>query len=288
MAKISMKVIKSITVMQKAALAARRRGLRIAFVPTMGALHDGHLALVKRARRLGDLVVVSIFVNPAQFGPHEDFRLYPRTFRQDRRKLAKLGVDYLFYPDAGDIYPDGYETYVELKDLSFRLEGAFRPGHFRGVATIVSKLFIIVQPDYALFGRKDYQQSIVIKKMVRDLNLPVKVVILPTIREKNGLAMSSRNNYLDAEQRERAAVLYQSLRMAKKMIRNGERRAVKIIGALTEYISRVRGTRIDYVAITDDRDLKPLKKLAGRFTVSLAVRLDGIRLIDNIGIGIME
>jgi pantoate--beta-alanine ligase len=272
--------------MQKIAACHKCEGKKIALVPTMGALHDGHLALIRKAKKTGDITVVSIFVNPAQFGPEEDFSKYPRTFGYDRKRLQDLKVDYIFYPEKDDMYPPDYETYVNLEKMSNVLEGEFRPTHFRGVATIVTRLFNIVQPDIAVFGQKDYQQSVIIKKMVKDLNLPVKIVVGKTVREKSGLALSSRNKYFDTEQRERATVLYKSLMHAKDMIRNGERNASKIKRSMRLMINKISGTKIDYVAITDDERLKPLKKLSGKFTISLAVWLDEVRLIDNISVSL--
>ncbi|HDS01294.1 MAG TPA: pantoate--beta-alanine ligase [candidate division Zixibacteria bacterium] len=279
-----MKTVKSLKSMQRLAGRLKCEGKKIAFVPTMGALHEGHLALIRKAKKLGDVTVVSIFVNPAQFGPSEDFSKYPRTFKEDRRRLRDLKVDYVFYPDRESTYPPDYETYVNLEKMSKVLEGQFRPIHFRGVATIVTKLLNIVQPDIAVFGQKDYQQSVIIKKMVRDLNLPVKIVIGKTVREESGLALSSRNKYLDEEQKKRATVLYKSLMHARDMIRNGERNASKIKRSMRLMIDRMAGTKIDYIAITDDERLEQVRRLSGKFTISLAVWLDEVRLIDNISV----
>jgi pantoate--beta-alanine ligase len=277
-----MKTVKSIQQMQKLSARLSAAGKTIALVPTMGALHEGHLSLVRRARKLGDITIVSIYVNPAQFGPGEDLGKYPRTLPEDKSKLRNLKVDYLFLPTNKIIYPDGYETYINLEKISQKLEGKSRPTHFRGVATIVAKLFNIVQPDIAVFGQKDFQQSALIKKLVRDLNIPIKIVVGPTVREKSGLAMSSRNKYFNPEQKVRAAVLYNSLRLARQMISEGERESAKIKRAMRKFINRTPGTRIDYIAITDNIKLDPLKKASGKFTISLAVWLDEVRLIDNI------
>jgi pantoate--beta-alanine ligase len=282
----AMKIIKSIQTMQKTSLELKRQGKKIGLVPTMGALHEGHLSLVTRAKKLADVVVVSIYVNPAQFAPGEDLNKYPRTFKEDRKKLQELGVDYIFYPSDELMYPPGYETFIELEKLPRVLEGEFRPTHFRGVATIVAKLFNIVQPDIAVFGRKDYQQSVIIKKMAKDLNIPVKVIAAPIVREKSGLALSSRNRYFSEEQKARAAVLYNGLMLARRMIDNGVRDASKIRLAMRRLIDKTSGTKVDYIAITDDAELKPLKKLSGKFTISLAVWLDEVRLIDNISISL--
>lgn len=271
--------------MQNASLALKRKGRKIGFVPTMGALHEGHLSLVRRAKRSADIVVVSIYVNPAQFAAGEDLSKYPRTFKEDRKKLNELGVDYIFFPSDDLMYQPGYETYIELEKLSHMLEGEFRPTHFRGVATIVTKLFNIVQPDLAVFGRKDFQQSVIIRKMVEELNMPIKIIVAPIVREISGLALSSRNRYFNPEQRARATVLYNCLVLAKKMVKDGVRDASKIRTAMRKLISKTSGTRVDYIAITDEW-LKPMRKLSGKFTISLAVWLDEVRLIDNISISL--
>jgi pantoate--beta-alanine ligase len=282
-----MKTVKSIKSIQKLVARIKCEGKKIAFVPTMGALHEGHLSLIRKAIKMGDVTVVSIFVNPTQFGPSEDFSKYPRTFKDDRKLMRDLRVDYVFYPKMDQMYGPDHDTYVLPEKKSRILEGEFRPVHFKGVATIVTKLFNIVQPDIAIFGRKDYQQSIIIKKMVRDLNIPVKIVVVNTVREKSGLAMSSRNKYFDAEQKERAAVLYKSLMHARDMIKNGQRDASKVKRSMRLMIDKIPGTKIDYIAITDDERLRPLKKLSGKFTISLAVWLDEVRLIDNISVSLL-
>jgi pantoate--beta-alanine ligase len=279
-----MKIVKSIQQMQKISGQLGADGKVIALVPTMGALHEGHLSLVRRAKKLADITVVSIYVNPAQFGPGEDLGKYPRTLSEDKRKLRYLGVDYIFLPSNEIIYPEGYETYINLERISKKLEGQFRPVHFRGVATVVAKLFNIVRPDMAVFGQKDFQQSVIIKKLVCDLNLPVKIVVSQTVREKSGLAMSSRNKYFSPEQKERATVLYNSLRLARRMISEGECDSAKIRQAMRKLINRTPGTRIDYIAITDNSNLDSLRKVRGKFTISVAVWLDEVRLIDNISI----
>lgn len=271
--------------MQAIARKHSLKGEKVALVPTMGALHEGHLSLVKRAARLADVVVVSIFVNPTQFAPGEDFGKYPRTFKEDKRLLSELGVDYIFYPSPKELYPNGFETYITVENMSKILEGEFRPTHFRGVATVVAKLLNIVLPDCAVFGQKDFQQSVVIKKMVSDLNIPVKVVIAPIVREKSGLAKSSRNRYFSEEQLRRAVVLYDSLKMAKKMISEGERSASKVKNAMKRMINKTSGTRIDYIAVTDEA-LTEIKRLSGKITISLAVWLDEVRLIDNISVSL--
>lgn len=283
-----MKTVISIQQMQKISARLSAAGKIIALAPTMGALHEGHLSLVRRAKKLGDITVVSIYVNPAQFGPGEDLGKYPRTLPEDKRKLRKLEADYLFLPTDEIIYPEGYETYINLNNISQKLEGKTRPTHFRGVATVVAKLFNIVRPDIAVFGQKDFQQSVVIKKLVKDLNMPIKIVVGRTVREKSGLAMSSRNKYFSPEQKQRATVLYNSLRLARQMVSEGERESAKIRQAMRNLINRTPGTRIDYIAITDNVKLDPLKKVSGKFTISLAVWLDEVRLIDNISINLMS
>jgi pantoate--beta-alanine ligase len=280
-----MKTIKSPKSMQLLSRRTGQTGKSIGLVPTMGALHKGHLALVERALKLTDFVVVSIFVNPTQFGAGEDFSRYPRTFSADRKLLAELGVDSVFAPSADQLYPADFETYVAVEKMSQVLEGEFRPTHFRGVTTVVAKLFNIIRPDVAVFGRKDFQQAVVIKKMARDLNFDVKIVTVPTVREKSGLAKSSRNKYFSPEQLRRAVVLYDSLKMAEKMIKAGHRQASKIKSAMKRRIDQTPGTRIDYIAITDE-ELNELKRLSGKITISLAVWLDEVRLIDNISLNL--
>jgi len=251
-------------------------------VPTMGYLHQGHLSLMRVAQKTSDVLVVSVFVNPTQFDPQEDFKKYPRNLRRDKKLLRDLKCDYLFYPQMKDVYTEGYETYVEVGKSTEVLEGAFRPGHFKGVATIVAKLFNIVQPDVAVFGQKDFQQAVVIKTMVKDLNMPVKIVVAPTIREKSGLALSSRNEYLSNVQRKQALALFQSLNLAKRLIKAGERGSKKIEDKMRKLILKQPQARIDYVSINNSETLEPLKKLKGNILISLAVRVGKTRLIDNI------
>ncbi|MEO0076526.1 MAG: pantoate--beta-alanine ligase [candidate division WOR-3 bacterium] len=269
--------------MQKIADAIHRQGKIIGFVPTMGYLHEGHLSLVRIARRKSDYVIVSIFVNPTQFGPHEDFARYPRDFERDKRLLIKENVDYLFYPTVKSMYPQNYKTYVEVKDFSDVLCGKSRPGHFKGVTTIVAKLFNIVKPDLAVFGQKDAQQAIIIKQMTDDLNFPTKIIIAPTVRETDGLAMSSRNVYLTPVERRQASILYQSLQHAKKMIENGERDSRKIIAVIRELINYMPDANIDYIAIVDAKTLMPVEQIKkGEILIALAVKFGKARLIDNI------
>jgi len=277
-----MKLIHSSGQMQRAALKLRRHGKTIALVPTMGALHRGHLELVKRAKKLGKITVVSIFVNPTQFGPREDFTKYPRTLKEDCRLCREAGVDFVFNPAADDVYPNDFDTYVVPEKIATVLEGAMRPGHFRGVATVVLKLFNVVQPDAAVFGKKDLQQSIVIKQMVRDLNIPVKIVIVPTVRDRDRLALSSRNVYLSELGRQRARVIPQALFAAQELILRGERSAAVIRNYITARLVKDGEATVDYVSVADDKSLTELDRIAGNVAISLACRIDGVRLIDNV------
>ena len=268
--------------MQLAAAGARGMGRRIGFVPTMGALHEGHLSLVRASKQRADLTVVSIFVNPAQFGPGEDYRSYPRDRAADSALLIREGVDILFAPDAEEIYPPDFQTSVTVERLSEPLCGRFRPGHFRGVATVVLKLFNIVSPEVAFFGRKDAQQSVIIQRLVRDLNLPIEVVVCPIVREPDGLAMSSRNAYLSAEERSAALLLHRSLERAREMLLGGERRAGVIVGEVRRLVEAEPRARIDYIEAVDAATLSPLALISGCALLALAVRLGAARLIDNL------
>jgi pantoate--beta-alanine ligase len=279
-----MHLISSPKKMQKFALSLKRKGKKISFVPTMGALHKGHLSLVKKAKSLGGFVVASIFVNPAQFGPKEDFKRYPRDLKSDKELLQKAGCDVIFTPKVEDIYPEGYLTYVDIDELSEKLEGASRPSHFKGVCTIVAKLFNLVQPDFAIFGQKDAQQAIIIKKMTEDLNFPARIIVSKTEREKDGLAFSSRNSYLNFKERKQAKVLYQSLKLGEKMIKAGEKSPEKVIQKMKELINKEKLVKIDYIALTDTKRLEPVKIIKGGLLLSLAVRFGKTRLIDNLKI----
>ncbi|SPF36341.1 Pantothenate synthetase [Candidatus Desulfosporosinus infrequens] len=259
----------------------RSRGRKIALIPTMGYLHQGHLALVERAKQTGAFTVLSIFVNPLQFGPHEDYSSYPRDLERDAHLAEVAGVDVLFHPTSEEMYPWPMVTYVEVCQLDRVLCGAKRPGHFRGVATVVSKLFHIVQPDSAFFGQKDYQQYLIIQRMVRDLNLPIEVCPVPIVREQDGLALSSRNVFLTAEQRQEALILSQSLDEAEKILRAGERSARLLETHLREKISRGSQGMIDYVEIRDAQDLSEVINIERPVLVALAVRFGSTRLIDN-------
>jgi pantoate--beta-alanine ligase len=263
-------------------LAAHRAARkRIGFVPTMGYLHDGHLSLVHAARRECDVVVMSIFVNPRQFGPQEDLATYPRDLERDLRLAGEGGVDTVFAPAVAEMYPPGFNTEVIVHELTEPLCGASRPGHFQGVTTVVAKLFHIVGPDRAYFGQKDYQQAVVIQKMVADLQMPVEVVICPTVREADGLAMSSRNAYLSPAERQAALVLSQALRLAEARIAQGERQGKHLETTLREFIAREPHARIDYVAVCDPHTLRAMEELSDTALVALAVYIGKTRLIDN-------
>lgn len=270
--------------MQKICGELKREGKIIGFVPTMGYLHKGHLSLLRIAKKRSDVLVVSVFVNPMQFGPREDFKRYPRDFKRDRFLLESRlrRDDFVFAPQMKDMYPNGYLTYVNVDKITDKLEGATRPGHFQGVTTIVAKLFNIIQPDVAVFGQKDAQQAVVLKKMVDDLNYRIKMIIAPTVRERDGLALSSRNRYLSREERKQATVLYQALVLAKDMIKMGERKASKIVSGMRTLINKQPLAHIDYIAITDAHTLELLNRLKGEILISLAVRFGKTRLIDNI------
>jgi len=254
----------------------------VGFVPTMGYLHEGHLSLVRQAKPQNSTVVASIFVNPTQFNPSEDFKSYPRDIPRDLAMLEKVGTDVIFMPSVAEMYPDRFDSWVDVGKLSQRLEGASRPTHFRGVTTVVAKLFNIVQPDKAYFGQKDAQQVIVIRKTVADLNMNVEVVTLPTMREPDGLAMSSRNTYLSPPQRQAAAVLYQALSLAQKLWARGERNAQTISQQMTELIQKQPLADIDYISIANAETLDELDTVTPPALVSLAVKIGRTRLIDNI------
>jgi len=260
----------------------RRKGKTIGFVPTMGALHRGHISLISQAVKENDNVVVSIFVNPIQFGPKEDFKRYPRNFSKDAAICSMHKVDYIFYPDYCQMYPEGFKTYVTVNELSDILCGAFRPGHFRGVTTVVAKLFNIVQPDVAYFGQKDAQQAIIIKRMVCDLNIPVKIKVMPIVREKDGLALSSRNQYLNARQRRDAVVLYRALNKARDLVKSGCVDARRIINEMKKEINKINPKKIDYISVVDPYNLKQIAQIKDKALIALAVWLGKTRLIDNI------
>jgi pantoate--beta-alanine ligase len=260
----------------------RRENKTIGFVPTMGALHEGHLALVKEARQTADVVIVSIFVNPAQFNEQKDFEKYPRDLTGDIALLTDYGVDYIFAPEKQEIYGENFSTFVYVENLTETLEGASRPGHFRGVATVVTIFFNTIRPDFAFFGQKDAQQVSIIKRLTADLGFDTEIVVLPTVREENGLAMSSRNALLSPEERQRASIIYQALRAAKIAVREGERNAAKIAGIARQKISEEPLAQIDYVALVDSETLELVDKIGEReVLLAVAVRFGDVRLIDN-------
>lgn len=277
-----MQIIRTIKNLRNAINRAKLKDKTIGFVPTMGALHQGHLSLMRQAVKDNDIVVVSIFVNPTQFGPKEDFKKYPRNLKQDARLCRKVGVDIIFYPDIKEMYPDNYKTYVEVYNLSDCLCGKFRPGHFRGVATVVTKLFNIVSPDIAYFGQKDAQQAIIIQKMASDLNMPLKIKIMPTVRDNDGLALSSRNVYLNPEERKDALVLSKALNLAKGLIKASIKDTHKIIARMRKLIAAKKTSKVDYISIVDLDNLKPIKKISDTCLIALAVWVGKTRLIDNI------
>jgi len=275
------KVIKEIDRMQQEANRLLHEGKTIAFVPTMGCFHDGHLALMREGRKHGDALVVSIFVNPAQFGPTEDYQTYPRELNQDIRLAESVGVDVVFAPEANAMYERGHETYVNLETLRRRLCGPSRPGHFRGVATVVAKLFNIVKPHVALFGKKDYQQLAVIRRLARDLNYDIKIVGVPTVREADGLAMSSRNTYLSKKERRSALALYESLQLAQELVAQETKDAGKLIEEASRLIVSYPDTKVDYVTLCDPDTLEDVERVDRPSLMALAVWVGRTRLIDN-------
>ncbi|MFA6141736.1 MAG: pantoate--beta-alanine ligase [Candidatus Omnitrophota bacterium] len=277
-----MKLVDSIQRMATLSRMYRKEGKAIGFVPTMGYLHEGHLSLIRTAKKHTDMVVVSIFVNPIQFSPSEDLEKYPRDLKRDEELARSAGVDIIFCPSAKDMYPDGYVTYVNVEDLTDTMCGVSRPGHFKGVLTVVAKLFGIVKPDMAYFGQKDAQQAVVVKKMADDLNMGIEVKVLPIVREKDGLAMSSRNIYLSADDRRDAVVLYRSLQDAESAVRKGERDPKKIIKMMSDMISHVPTSKIDYISIVDTKNLKDVDRIDGEVLIALAVFIGKTRLIDNV------
>jgi pantoate--beta-alanine ligase len=262
----------------------REQDKTIGLVPTMGALHDGHLSLVREARRMCDVVVVSVFVNPTQFGPGEDFERYPRDLTTDTTRLADYNVEYIFAPSVEEIYPKGFSTYVTVEGLSEPLEGVARPGHFRGVATVLTVLFNTVRPDFAFFGQKDAQQTIVVKRLVRDLAFDTEIVVLPTVREESGLALSSRNTYLDAQERRAATVLYRALSQAREVYMEGERSARRLAEVARDIIESEPRARLEYVSVSDAETMERLDKISDErpVLIALAAHIGRTRLIDNI------
>ncbi len=277
----SIKIVYKVKDMQALSNNVKGEGKTISFVPTMGALHEGHLSLMRAAKQKGDFIVVSIFVNPTQFGPNEDYEKYTRDLEGDLKKIELIGIDAVFFPDVNEIYPQGFETYVEVEQLQKPLCGQHRPGHFKGVATVVLKLFNIVKPDIAVFGEKDYQQLQIIKKMVRDLHLEVEIVGMPIIREEDGLALSSRNAYLSDEERKRALGLSKSLREIKKSFDEGINEISELVPLGRSILDEAKIEEIDYLEIRDGQTLEQKKLAKKGDIVAVAARLQNARLIDN-------
>ncbi|MEN2996577.1 MAG: pantoate--beta-alanine ligase [Acetomicrobium sp.] len=278
-----MEVIKKIADMKEASLCLKRKGKSIGLVPTMGYLHEGHLSLIKAARRENDIIIMSNFVNPLQFGPKEDFATYPRDPDRDNKLAESAGVDYVFGPTSEEMYPQGYCTYVEVNGpMVEKMCGKSRPGHFKGVTTVVLKLFLITQPDRAYFGQKDAQQAIIVRKMVTDLNVPVKIITCPIVREEDGLALSSRNTYLSSEERVQALALPRALSAGKNMIIKGEIDPQKVKKRITSILASSPGIRLDYVEVVNGDDLSDLSAIKGKVLLAAAVYVGKTRLIDNI------
>lgn len=277
-----MKLIRSVAEMQEAGAGAKRGGRRVALVPTMGALHEGHVALIRKAREQGAAVVVSIFVNPAQFGPTEDFKHYPRNLEKDCVLCGREEVDAVFAPSNAEMYADNASSWVDETALSLRLEGERRPHHFRGVCTIVAKLFNIVQPEVAVFGQKDFQQLKIVERMVRDLCYRIEVVTTPTVREPDGLALSSRNEYLTGEERAQATVLWKALQIAQQMFNEGERNAHRLETAMLRAVQLAPAARLDYAEVADAETLEPATEVKRGNVALLAARIGSTRLIDNL------
>lgn len=277
-----MKVVEKIKDLKLLVAQAKTAEKKIGFVPTMGALHDGHFSLIKAAKEQTDFVVVSIFVNPTQFGPTEDIDKYPRAFDADTAGCKKFGVDIVFAPSAAEMYPSKNLTWVNVEKLTDSLCGKSRPGHFRGVATVCAKLFNIVEPDIAFFGQKDAQQSIVIKRMIADLNMPLKIVVCPTIREPDGLAMSSRNRYLDAGERKDAALIYAALQKAELFITAGLLKSSELIGEMEKILKLSSRIKIEYISILNCRTLEEIDRAKGKILIAVAAKVGKARLIDNI------
>lgn len=274
-------VVNSINEIRQIIKEWKRTGLKIGFVPTMGYLHEGHASLIEQARKQNDKVVVSIFVNPIQFGPNEDFDRYPRDFDRDAKICSQKGTDLIFYPEIKEMYPDRNLCYVDVEMLGDYLCGSKRKGHFRGVCTVVSKLFNIVTPDRAYFGQKDAQQLAIIKRMVKDLNFDIEIIACPTVREEDGLAMSSRNSYLSPEQRKIAPVIYKTLMEAKQLMQESEKKAIAIKNFIIDKLAKYKDFKIDYVEVVDSVTLQPVEEIHSNVLVAVAVYLGTTRLIDN-------
>jgi pantoate--beta-alanine ligase len=269
--------------MQDVSFSLKSAGKTIGFIPTMGFLHEGHLSLIKRSKKLCDVTIVSIFVNPTQFSPSEDLALYPHDNEKDNKLLLEQKVDYLFYPDAKEIYPENFQTFVAVNQITKKLEGEFRPTHFKGVTTVVNILFNCVMPDHAFFGQKDAQQAAVIKQMVNDLKTPVNIIVCPIIRETDGLAMSSRNVYLSEDERKDALALYKALQKAEKTIREGERRVSLIILEMITIITNVKSSKLDYIKIVESKSFEAAEELksSNEYYILIACKIGNTRLIDN-------
>lgn len=276
-----MKIIRAVIEMQNASDTFRKEGKKIGLVPTMGYLHEGHLALVRKARGLADVVVASIFVNPLQFGPKEDLARYPRDFERDRTLLEQELTDVLYFPDVAEMYPQGYSTYVEVKELPDHLCGLSRKGHFGGVATVVAKLFNAVKPHFAVFGQKDYQQLKIIQRMVKDLNMDLEIIGYPTVREEGGLAMSSRNAYLSADEREKALLIQASMKKVEELFRGGERKARVLEGEARRVLTSKDGIDIEYVTLCDPETFHGLEEVGASALLAIAAKVGKTRLIDN-------
>ena len=277
-----MKVVKKIQSVRRLVKAARKRGKIIGLVPTMGALHTGHISLIKAAKKRCDFIVVSIFVNPTQFGPSEDFQRYPRPVKEDLAICRKNGVDVVFMPSTEEMYPERNMTWVDVEKITEGLCGQFRPGHFRGVATVCAKLFNIVGPDIAFFGQKDAQQAAVIKRMAADLNMPLKIAVCPTVREKSGLAISSRNKYLSEKEKAAAALIYKALEKCEQMVRDGIIDVNQLKKQMKEVFYEEPSISIEYICIVDADTLEPLERVGKRALAAIAVHIGATRLIDNI------
>ncbi|WAC08824.1 MAG: pantoate--beta-alanine ligase [Thermodesulfobacteriota bacterium] len=276
-----MNTIRSVSDMQQWACATREAGRRIAFVPTMGFLHEGHLALMREGKGRGDYLVVSIFVNPTQFGAGEDYQDYPRDLEGDTEKVSSVGGDIIFAPSAKEMYPSGYQTFVAVEKVTQNLCGASRPAHFQGVTTVVAKLFNIVKPQVAIFGEKDYQQLVTIRQMTRDLNFDIEIIGMPTIREEDGLAMSSRNKYLSSEERKQALCLFNALNQVEKLFQGGEKNPKKLIDRAAEIIRVQPAADIDYVKVCHPETIEDLERIDDKALMALAVKIGKTRLIDN-------
>lgn len=277
---MKLQIIRKVADLRRIVRRAKRRGKRIGFVPTMGALHEGHLSLIRRARKENDLVVASIFVNPIQFNNRADLRSYPRPLARDARLAAAAGCDVLFVPSTAEIYPRDFQTFVEVAQLTRRWEGRLRSGHFRGVTTVVAKLFNLVQPDIAYFGQKDAQQARAIGQMIQDLGFDLRMKVLPTVREPGGLAMSSRNQRLSPDERGSAKMLFESLQEGKRLIECGLRRETEILRRMRARILKIRGARVEYLAVVDPETLEPMGRVKRPAMLLLAVRIGKTRLID--------